>query len=127
MIEDCPVTRILTDEKTFGSKHVTGVETDHGVIRTNCVLNASGAWSRSVARMVKLDIPLTPMKHAYIVTEPMQNVRGKPNVRDHDLNIYFKVQGESLSIGGYEANPIILRCVSIEALLLRYCVLKCWR
>jgi sarcosine dehydrogenase len=106
------VTRILTDQKTFGSKQVTGVETDHGLIRTNCVLNACGVWSRSVARMVKLDIPLTPMKHAYIVTEPMRGVRGTPNIRDHDFKIYIKVQGESLSIGGYETNPIILRCVS---------------
>ncbi|OXU31337.1 hypothetical protein TSAR_012682 [Trichomalopsis sarcophagae] len=111
VFEETPLTRILTDEKTFGSKQVTGVETDRGVIRTNCVLNASGAWSRSIARMVKLDIPLTPMKHAYIVTEPMKQVRGTPNVRDHDFNIYFKVHGECLSIGGYENNPIILRCV----------------
>ena len=107
------MTRILTDEKTFGSKQVVAVETDQGVIRTNCVLNAAGVWSRSIARMVKVDIPLTPMKHAYIVTEPMKNVRGSPNVRDHDFKIYFKVHGESLSVGGYETNPIILRCVSI--------------
>lgn len=117
VFEDVPVTRILTDEKTFGAKHVTGVETEHGVIRTNCVLNAAGAWSRSVSRMVKLDIPLIPMKHAYIVTESLANVRNAPNIRDHDFNIYFKVQGESLSIGGYEANPIILRCVSVYHML----------
>ena len=111
MIENCPVTRILTDEKTFGSKQVLGVETENGTIRTNCVINACGVWSRNIAKMIKLDIPLTPMKHAYIVTEVMNTVRGLPNIRDHDFKIYIKVSGETLSIGGYELNPIILRSV----------------
>ncbi|XP_058806146.1 sarcosine dehydrogenase, mitochondrial [Phymastichus coffea] len=108
VFEDCSVTGILTDDKTFGSKQVTGVVTDHGVVRTNCVLNASGVWSRHITRMVNLDIPLIPMKHAYIVTESMPHVRNLPNIRDHDFKIYLKIQGESMSIGGYELNPIIL-------------------
>ncbi|XP_058809540.1 sarcosine dehydrogenase, mitochondrial-like isoform X1 [Phymastichus coffea] len=112
IFEECPVTRVLTDEKTFGSKQVTGVETDRGLIRTGCVLNASGAWARQVARMVKLDIPLTPMKHAYVVTEPLARARGMPNVRDHDLSVCLKAQGGSLSVGGYELNPIVLRSVA---------------
>ncbi|CAB0037881.1 unnamed protein product [Trichogramma brassicae] len=113
VFEDCPVTRILMDEKMFGARHVTGVETEHGVIRTDKVLNACGAWSKKLAKSMKLDIPLTPMKHAYVVTEALAGdaVRGCPNIRDHDYSIYIKVQGDSLHIGGYEANPIILRCV----------------
>ena len=62
--------------------------------------------------MVKLDIPLNPMKHAYIVTEPIEEVKDVPNIRDHDFKIYFKAAGETLSIGGYEINPIFLRTVS---------------
>lgn len=87
------------------------METPHGVIKTNVILNAAGAWSGTIARMAGLDIPLVPMKHAYIVTEPM-NVRGLPNIRDPDFNIYFRVQGGNISIGGYEPNPIILKFVS---------------
>lgn len=62
--------------------------------------------------MIGVEIPLIPMKHAYIVTEPMKNVKDLPNIRDHDGKIYIKPQGESLSIGGYEPNPIILQSVS---------------
>lgn len=29
-----------------------------------------------------------------------------PNVRDHDASIYLRLQGDALSVGGYEANPI---------------------
>lgn len=101
------MTKILT-ENNDGHKIVHGVETPYGIIKTNVVLNAAGAWSGTIARMVGLDIPLIPMKHAYIVTEPM-NVQGLPNIRDPDRNIYFRVQGGTMSIGGYESNPIILK------------------
>ncbi|XP_011689604.1 PREDICTED: sarcosine dehydrogenase, mitochondrial [Wasmannia auropunctata] len=107
VIEDCPVTKILVEDSD-SHKTVRGVETPYGIIKTNVILNAAGAWSGTIARMVGLDIPLVPMKHAYIVTEPM-NVRGLPNIRDPDFNVYFRVQGGNINIGGYEPNPIILK------------------
>lgn len=33
----------------------------------------------------------------------MQNM---PNVRDHDASVYLRLQGDALSVGGYEQNPI---------------------
>ncbi|XP_072748351.1 sarcosine dehydrogenase, mitochondrial-like isoform X2 [Anoplolepis gracilipes] len=107
IIEDCPVIKILTEDND-GHKIVRGVETPYGVIKTNVVLNAAGAWSGTIARMVGLDIPLTPIKHAYVITEPM-NIQGLPNIRDPDGSIYFRVQGGNMHIGGYESNPIILK------------------
>lgn len=96
------MTKILTEDND-GHKIIRGVETPYGIIKTNVVLNAAGVWSGTIAQMVGLSIPLTPMKHAYIVTEPM-NVQGLPNIRDPDRSIYFRVQGGTLSIGGYESN-----------------------
>lgn len=29
-----------------------------------------------------------------------------PNVRDHDASVYLRLQGDALSVGGYETNPI---------------------
>ncbi|KAL8174606.1 UNVERIFIED_CONTAM: hypothetical protein K2H54_049879 [Gekko kuhli] len=29
-----------------------------------------------------------------------------PNVRDHDASVYLRLQGDALSVGGYESNPI---------------------
>ncbi|XP_044012110.1 sarcosine dehydrogenase, mitochondrial [Aphidius gifuensis] len=110
IIEECPVTRILIQDNGFGaSKNVTGVETPYGTIRTNCVLNAAGVWSKNLSKTAGLDIPLIPMKHAYVVTEAIEGVQGMPNIRDHDSSIYLKVQGNSLHIGGYEPNPVILK------------------
>ncbi len=48
------------------------------------------------------------MKHSYIVTDTIQNINKWPNIRDHDLSIYFRVQGQSLIIGGYESNPTVV-------------------
>lgn len=104
------MTKILTEE-IDGHKSICGVETPYGTIKTKIILNAAGAWSGNLARMVGLGIPLIPMKHAYIVTEPM-NVRGLPNLRDADLSLYFRVQGGNMCIGGYEPNPIVLESVS---------------
>jgi sarcosine dehydrogenase len=61
--------------------------------------------------MVGLHLPLVPMKHAYVVTENIPEVQGLPNIRDHDASIYFRVQEQSLCMGGYETNPILLEKV----------------
>jgi len=48
------------------------------------------------------------MKHSYVVFDKIDEVRGMPNLRDHDEAIYFRIQGDALSIGGYEMNPVII-------------------
>ncbi|XP_074108249.1 sarcosine dehydrogenase, mitochondrial-like [Cotesia typhae] len=111
VIENCPVHKIITQENDYGWKSVTGVETPYGTIRTKCVLNAAGVWAGSLAKLAGVNIPLIPMKHAYVVSEPIEGVQGLPNIRDHDGSLYIKVQGSSLQIGGYEPNPIILKSV----------------
>lgn len=65
-------------------------------------------WSREVAAMACLQLPLVPMKHAYVVSDSLREVRGLPNIRDHDAATYFRIQGESICMGGYEYNPILL-------------------
>ncbi|KAJ4441684.1 hypothetical protein ANN_11542, partial [Periplaneta americana] len=108
VIENCPVTDILKKKNDFGTEEVAGVVTPHGTIKTNCIVNCGGVWSREIAAMAGLTLPLVPMKHAYIVSESMPEIRGLPNVRDHDGSIYFRIQGESICMGGYEYNPILL-------------------
>lgn len=87
-----------------------------GMIKTNRIINASGVWSKNIAKMIGLDIPLVPMKHAYIVTETIDGVQGCPNIRDHDGTIYLKAHGDSMSLGGYERNPIVLKNVILSHL-----------
>ncbi|VVC89557.1 unnamed protein product [Leptidea sinapis] len=68
-----------------------------------------GAWGPRVARFAGIPaLPLVPFKHAYVVSEGIPEIRNAPNLRDHDVNLYIKIQGESCHIGGYENNPLIL-------------------
>lgn len=59
--------------------------------------------------MVGLDIPVSVMKHAYVVSEAIPQVKGTPNIRDHDYSIYLRIQGESICLGGYETNPEFIK------------------
>lgn len=102
------MTNIILDSST-GVRKIRGVETSQGVIKTNCVVNACGVWGRNIALSVGLDLPLTVLKHAYVVTETIPGVKGTPNIRDHDGGIYYRVQGESVLLGGYEKNPEIVK------------------
>lgn len=68
----------------------------------------TGCWANDIANLVGVDVPLTPMKHAYVVTERIPGIENMPNVRDHDTSVYLRLQGDALSVGGYESNPIFL-------------------
>lgn len=108
VIEHCPVEKILTHKNDNGTQCVTGVQTKQGIIRTQCVVNATGVWGESLMKSLGISLPLIPMKHSYVISEPIDGIYGMPNVRDHDASVYLRIQGSSLMMGGYEENPIIL-------------------
>lgn len=61
---------------------VSEVVTDKGTIKTEIVVNASGMWGREIGKMVGLNLPVIPMAHLYILTEPIKGVTDKfPNLR----------------------------------------------
>lgn len=114
IIENCPVTGIRVRTDDFGVRRVAAVETEHGSIRTPCVVNCAGVWARAVGRMAGVNVPLVAMHHAYVVTERIEGIQNMPNVRDHDASVYLRLQGDALSVGGYETNPIFCEEVSDE-------------
>ncbi|XP_036074095.1 sarcosine dehydrogenase, mitochondrial isoform X4 [Rousettus aegyptiacus] len=112
IIENCPVTGIRVRTDDFGVRRVAAVETEHGSIQTPRVVNCAGVWAGAVGRMAGVKVPLVAMHHAYVVTERIEGIQNMPNVRDHDASIYLRLQGDALSVGGYEANPIFWEEVS---------------
>uniref|UniRef100_A0A8D0HF58 Sarcosine dehydrogenase, mitochondrial n=1 Tax=Sphenodon punctatus TaxID=8508 RepID=A0A8D0HF58_SPHPU len=71
-----------------------------------------GAWAQILGRMAGVRVPLVAMHHAYVVTERIEGIQNMPNVRDHDASVYLRLQGDALSVGGYESNPIFWEEVS---------------
>ncbi|XP_049629706.1 sarcosine dehydrogenase, mitochondrial [Suncus etruscus] len=112
VIENCPVTGIQVRTDDFGVRRVAAVETEHGTIQTPCVINCAGVWASAVGRMAGVKVPLIAMHHAYVVTERIEGIQNMPNVRDHDASVYLRLQGDALSVGGYENNPIFWEEVS---------------
>src|SRR6478609_9357586 len=50
---------------------VTGVTTDRGDIEAEIVVNCGGIFAAEIGRMAGLRVPIVPMSHQYIVTQPM--------------------------------------------------------
>ena len=67
--EICHHTKVLGIE-VLGGK-VREVITDKGVIKTNTVVNAAGAWGGAIGAMVGLTVPITPFQMAMLVTEQL--------------------------------------------------------
>ncbi|MCY3596854.1 MAG: FAD-dependent oxidoreductase [Rhodospirillales bacterium] len=98
LLENVAVTGVRTADG-----RVTGVETETGVIATDCVANCAGMWARQIGLMAGTAVPLHAAEHFYVVTEPMPDiVPGLPVMRDQDGSIYFKEDAGKLLIGAFE-------------------------
>ncbi|WEX11421.1 FAD-dependent oxidoreductase [Chelativorans sp. AA-79] len=86
------------------------VKTDKGDILTEHVVSATGNFARLTGRMVGLDVPVIPVEHQYIVTEPHPAIlerkrQGMPEMgvlRESDCSWYMREENGGLLLGPYE-------------------------
>lgn len=98
------VTEIERDKKN----RVCAVNTTHGRIETECVINAAGQWAPRIAEMVETNLPLTPLMHQYLLTRARSGhelPKQTPVVRDPDNLVYIREEAGGFLIGGFESNP----------------------
>ena len=89
----------LLDIGTNGDE-ITEVLTSQGAIRTNTVICAAGAWSRSCGAMVGVDLPVTPVRRQILFTEPLEGLPPRlPMTIDFESSFYFHREGPGLLIG----------------------------
>jgi glycine cleavage system aminomethyltransferase T/glycine/D-amino acid oxidase-like deaminating enzyme len=100
--------RVFTHSRVTGIAvergRVRGVETEWGFVECEVVVNAGGMFAAEIGRMAGVRVPVVPMAHEYLVTQPFRE-RGAPRLptlRDPDLLIYFREEGAGLVMGGYE-------------------------
>jgi sarcosine oxidase subunit beta len=96
--------RIRTGAKVTGIRteagRVTGVVTDAGVVSTDTVVCTAGAWSREVAAMAGVDLPVTPVLRPVWFTEPVPDLPpGLPMTVDFTTGFYFHPEGPGLLFG----------------------------
>src|SRR3954471_2523944 len=89
---------------------VTGVtverDGERDEIRADIVVNAGGMFAPEIGRLVGVTVPIIPMAHQYLFTEPIEGVDpGLPQLRDPDNLVYFREEVGGLCMGGYEREP----------------------
>ncbi|MEM7127048.1 MAG: FAD-dependent oxidoreductase [Chloroflexota bacterium] len=86
---------------------VKGVETDQGTIEAEYVIICCGVWAPILAKMAGTRIPLTPIVHQFCTAGPIEMFEGTvggieyPLIRDVDMNMYERQNGNDLEIGSY--------------------------
>ena len=98
------------------------VRTDRGDLECDVVVDAAGMYAAEVARMVGVRVPIIPMSHQYVVTQKVRDVAAGdprlPTLRDPDLLVYYREDGERLVMGGYEreSRPFALGPDGLDAI-----------
>ena len=86
------------------------VRTEKGDITCDHVISATGNYARKTGEMVGLDIPVIPVEHQYIVTEPHPELQkrradGLPEMavlRESDGSWYLREEAGGFILGPYE-------------------------
>ena len=105
VVRFCPVTGVRRDSEWV-------VETTHGTIRCQYVVNAAGYRAGEVGAMFGREVPLVAMAHQYMLTGDIPELkaytertgRKLPLLRDVDSSYYLRQEKSGLNLGPYERN-----------------------
>jgi len=85
------------------------VETTKGSVDAEFVVNAAGMWARDVGRLAGVDLPIRPLEHQYLVTEPLPQLHSRepelPVLRDPGGSFYVRQELDGLLVGPFEGDP----------------------
>jgi sarcosine oxidase subunit beta len=71
------------------------VETNKGAVSSRAVVNCAGAWAAQIAAMVRIDLPVEPLRRMLVPTEPFdQFPRGAPMIIDMSNGFHFRPEGQ---------------------------------
>lgn len=112
--EVLPKTNVLAVNIDAGK--VTGVTTAKAKIEAPIVVDAAGAWTRQVAEVSGLRVPLVPTRQQLIVTEPVDGARADlPMIRIMDAAVYMRPCQGGFLWGVYEETPCFFDMQSLGA------------
>lgn len=102
IFENVAVTRILR-----ANGRVTGVETEHGAITADFVVNCGGMWARELGKTAGSRVPLHAAEHYYMVSEKMAGMHPDlPVLRDMDNFAYYREETGKLLLGLFEPQAV---------------------
>src|SRR5437867_6166775 len=72
-------------------------------LRAEFVVLTGGMWTRELGLRCGVNLPLCPVEHHYVVTEPIPGAFDElPLGRDPDLCIYFRGEGNAILLGAFQ-------------------------
>ncbi|MGI9382101.1 MAG: FAD-dependent oxidoreductase, partial [Methyloligellaceae bacterium] len=98
VVEDCSVTGF-----DIADGRVRGVQTPTGTIECGAVALCAGLWSRDLAALAGLEVPVYACEHFYLLTKPIDGIEGHlPTLGDHDKHLYIRDEVGGLLVGCFE-------------------------
>ncbi len=96
---------VRVDNVLMSGNRATGVQTDRGEIQADWVILTGGMWTRQLGLGIDVDIPLYPVEHHYVLSEPIEGAhRNLPCARDPDRAIYFRsLDDGAIKLGAFQA------------------------
>ena len=99
------VSSLIHRETAHGRRRITGVRLEGGAeIRAEWVVLACGMWARQLGLPIGVDLPLYPVEHHYVLSEPIEGALPTlPCARDPDAAIYFRTLDDgSIKLGAFQ-------------------------
>jgi glycine cleavage system aminomethyltransferase T/glycine/D-amino acid oxidase-like deaminating enzyme len=98
IIEGVHAKRVITK-----NGRVAGVETNHGTIECEYVVNCAGMWARELGAINGVNIPNQAAEHYYLITEEIRDLpKNMPVLEDPSHHAYIREEVGGLMIGLFE-------------------------
>ena len=84
------------------------VKTEKGNIKCEHVVNAAGLWAKQVGRMAGIELPVSPLKHHYLITDSI------PEVASSDFEMPMTVDLEGFTYMRQDQNGVLVGIYEID-------------
>ena len=84
------------------------VKTEKGNIKCEHVVNAAGLWAKQVGRMAGIELPVSPLKHHYLITDSI------PEVARSDFEMPMTVDLEGFTYMRQDQNGVLVGIYEID-------------
>jgi glycine cleavage system aminomethyltransferase T/glycine/D-amino acid oxidase-like deaminating enzyme len=121
-----------------GGGEIQAIVTDNGRIECDRCVLATNNWAYQTGQMAGLDLPIAPVEHQYVVTDPLEELDDgsgdvigdataslevpgdsqitefmaqppdRPVGRDQDNSLYFRTHGDGYGLGSYDHEPLVV-------------------
>lgn len=95
-------------EELIQTKDGWRVVTDKGAIECEHVVNAAGLWAKQVGRMAGIELPVSPLKHHYLISDTI------PALEELDFEVPMTVDLEGFTYMRQDQKGILLGIYEID-------------